>query len=121
MQAVIETATYLRRADDAGMSADERFDLVTMIAADPLTGDVIRGTGGVRKVRFGGRGKGKSGAYRVITFYTGPSLPVFLLTVYPKGVKDTLTDAERNDLAKLTKLLVETYPTKVRAIRGIRA
>lgn len=117
MHAVIETPTFLRRADDAGMTDGERFDLVSFIASNPEAGDVIQGTGGVRKVRFAGRGKGKSGAYRVITFFTGPSLPVFLLTVYPKGVKDTLTKAERNDLAKLTKVLADTYAAKVRPIR----
>jgi hypothetical protein len=46
---------------------------------------LIPGTGGARKVRFAGRGKGKSGGYRVITFYSGPEVPVFLITLFAKG------------------------------------
>lgn len=117
MHAVIETAPYLRKADEAGLTEAERFDVVTTIAGNPEAGDLIQGTGGVRKVRVAGQGRGKSGGYRVITFYTGPALPVFLLTVYPKGVKDTLTKAERNDLASLTKVLAETYSSKVQPLR----
>ena len=115
---VIETAAFLRKANDAGMSADERFDLVSLIAAEPDSGDVISGTGGVRKVRFAAEGRGKSGSYRVITLYTGSNLPVFLLTVYPKGSRSNLTKVERNELAKLTKTLVDTYAAAARPIRG---
>lgn len=118
MQTVIETALFLRRADETGMTEAERFDLVSVIAADPEAGDVIQGTGGVRKVRFAGKGKGKSGGYRVISFFTGPGLPVFLLTVFAKGDRANLTKAERNDLAGLTTALVESYRCKVRQIRG---
>ena len=75
----------------------------------PDVGDVIRGTGGARKIRFAGRGKGKSGGYRVITFYSGPELPVFLLTVFSKGERTDLTKSERNALAQLTKVLVDSY------------
>jgi mRNA-degrading endonuclease RelE of RelBE toxin-antitoxin system len=64
------------------MTRRERFDLVSFIARDPEAGEVIQGTGGVRKVRFAGKRKDKSGGFRVITFFTGPNLPVFLLTVY---------------------------------------
>ena len=91
------------------MTEAERFDLVTMIAQAPEAGDVMEGTGGVRKVRFAAPGRGKSGSYRVITFFTGPDVPVFLITVFTKGDRANLTKAERNDLAKLSKVLVETY------------
>ena len=72
----------------------------------------MQGTGGCRKVRFGGRGKGKSGGYRVITFFTGRA-PVFLITVFGKGKKANLTQGERNTLAGLTKTLVAEYIKKV--------
>jgi len=77
---------------------------------------LIQATGGVRKVRFAGRGRGKSGGYRVVTFYNGPGLPVFLLTVFVKGERSDLSRAERNALAKLTKTLVESYSVKVRRL-----
>ncbi len=76
----------------------------------------MKGTGGCRKVRVAGRGKGKSGGYRVITFFTGKALPVFLLSVFGKGEKSNLTDAERNGLAKLTDVLVSEYCGKVVSI-----
>lgn len=53
------------------------------------------GCGGARKWRMAGRGKGKSGGYRVITFYGGVDMPVFLLDVFGKGSKSNLTDAEK--------------------------
>jgi hypothetical protein len=70
---------------------------------------VIPGSNGARKLRFAGRGKGKSGGYRVITFYSGAGLPVFLLTVFAKGERTDLSQAERNALAQLTKALVASY------------
>ena len=62
-----------------------------------------------RKVRFAGRGKGKSGGYRVITFYSGARLPVFLLAVFGKGAKVDLTPAERNERRRELAGLVEDY------------
>jgi hypothetical protein len=68
---------------------------------------------GCRKLRLGGRGKGKSGGYRVVTFFTGKDLPVFLVTVFGKGEQANLNKAERNALAKLAKALVSVYRKKV--------
>src|SRR5262249_38742319 len=93
-------------------SEDERAAIVTMIAERPTTGDLIPDTRGCRKVRVAGRGKGKSGGYRVITFYGGTDIPVFLLTVFGKGQKSDLSQKERNELAKLTKALIERYGRK---------
>lgn len=118
MHTVIETAPFLRKAAEAGMSDLERFQLVSMLGEEPDAGDVIVGTGGVRKVRFGGKGKGKSGGFRVITLYSSTSIPVFLLTVYAKGTKVSLTKAERNQLAKLSETLVASYANKVVPLRA---
>lgn len=60
-------------------------------------------------MRVAGRGFGKSGGYRVITFFTGPAAPAFLITVYGKGFRDDLTDGERNDLHGLSAALVAQY------------
>ena len=77
MHTVVETAAYLADAKAAGMTEHEkeRNAVVEMIASYPEAGDEIGGTGGARKVRVAGRGKGKSGGYRVITFYSGEDLP----------------------------------------------
>jgi hypothetical protein len=85
MQTVVETEAYLRDAKAAKLSDDERKEIVNFIAANPGAGHEIPGTGGARKVRFAGKGKGKSGGYRVITFYSGEDIPVFLLNVFAKN------------------------------------
>lgn len=82
------------------------------MAANPDAGDVIEGTGGARKVRFGGKGKGKSGGYRVITFYSGVDIPVFLLNVFAKNEKVDLAPKERQVLKTVLTNLVETYKRK---------
>lgn len=108
MHAVIETHAYLRAAENAGMTDEERQTVISTIAANPLADDEVRGTGGCRKVRIAGRGKGKSGGYRVITHYGGVDVPVFLLTVFSKGQRADLTQRERNGLAQITRLLVQS-------------
>jgi hypothetical protein len=55
------------------------------------------------------QGRGKRGGARVIYFYHSGDVPLFLLTMYAKNVRDHLTDADRNDFRRLTKLLVESY------------
>ncbi len=91
------------------MSEEERAAIVTLIAENPMVGDLIQGTGGCHKIRIAGRGKGKSGGFRLITAYGGERFPVFLVTVFGKGEKDNLSKPERNDLAKLTKILFDQY------------
>ncbi|PTS88409.1 addiction module toxin RelE [Sphingomonas sp. HMWF008] len=79
------------------MSDEECDDVKTMIATNPLLGTPI--AGGARKLRVAGRGKGKSGGYRVVYFFGGGDIPIFLLTVFGKGEKDNLTKPEQNALA----------------------
>ncbi len=109
MHAVIETPGYLRDARDAGLTEEERAAIVWYLAAHPDAGDEIRGTSGARKIRFAGRGKGKSGGYRVITFYSGRAVPVFLLNVFAKGDRVDLSQAERNELRTMLATLVRRY------------
>jgi mRNA-degrading endonuclease RelE of RelBE toxin-antitoxin system len=84
MHAVIETPDFLADATTTGISDEERSKIVDALARNPNAGDEIPGIGGARKVRFRGRGKGKSGGYRVITSYTGEDVPLFLLNVFAK-------------------------------------
>ncbi|MCR2833597.1 type II toxin-antitoxin system RelE/ParE family toxin [Parerythrobacter lacustris] len=108
MQTVIETESYLRDAKNAKMSEEERTAAVDLVAADPEAGDVMQGTGGVRKARLAGRGKGKSGGYRIVWYFGGGDIPVFLLTVFGKDEKANLTQGERNALRSLTRSLRES-------------
>ena len=112
MQTVIETESYLRAAKDAKMSEDEMASAVELVATDPESGDVMQGTGGVRKARLAGRGKGKSGGYRVVWYYGGGDIPVFLLTVFGKGEKANLSQGERNALRSLTATLRKSLSAK---------
>lgn len=109
MQAVVETEDYLRDAKAAKLTENERTAIVDYIAENPMAGDEIPGTGGARKVRFAAKGKGKSGGVRIITFYSGVDIPVFLLNVFAKGDKIDLTQAERNELKKVLGLLANAY------------
>jgi hypothetical protein len=68
-------------------------------------------------VRVAGRGKGKSGGYRVITYFGGNDSPVFLLTEFAKGERADLSQAERNALAKLVKTLRSGLVGKVGTLR----
>jgi len=83
--------------------------IVGFIAANPDAGKEIRGSGGARKVRFAGKGKGKSGGYRVITFYSGEDIPVFLLNLFAKNEKADLSQAERNELKTVLAGLADAY------------
>lgn len=101
METVVETPAYLAAAADAGMSDAERTAAVDLVSANPQAGELIVGTGGCRKVRPAGKGRGKSGGYRLITYYQ-VGQRVFLLTVFSKGDRANLTKAERNALKMLT-------------------
>lgn len=108
MQTVIETNAYLAAAKDAGMTADEMAAVVDLIASNPEAGEIMPGCGGARKLRVAKSGKGKSSGYRVVTYYAGNAVPVFLLTVFGKNEKANLTKSERNALAGLTKRLADS-------------
>ena len=107
MQTVVETEAYLRDAKAAILSDDERKEIVNFIAANPDAGHEIPGTGGARKVRFAGKGKGKSGGYRVITFYSGEDIPVFLLNVFAKNEKTDLSQTDRNQFKTVLAALAD--------------
>jgi hypothetical protein len=80
---VVETASYLTKASRL-LSAGERAAAVDVLARDPEAGDLIRGTGGLRKVRIGLEGRGKRGGGRVIYWYHSECFPVVLLWVFAK-------------------------------------
>lgn len=105
---VVETPEFLsatrKLLDDA-----ERSLLVEYLAYNPSAGDLIPGTGGLRKLRWGLEGRGKRGGARVIYFFHNATLPLFVLTAYAKNERADISQAERNEFQKLTKLLVQNY------------
>lgn len=98
MQTVVETPVFLRRAEKL-LSKDEHDDLIAYLAMHPLAGDEIVGTGGVRKVRFAGKGKGKSGGVRVIYYYYDQEMPIYALLIYVKNERADLTTEQRKAVA----------------------
>ena len=113
MHTVIETPAYLASAKDEGLGDDERARIVTFLSQNPDAGDLMAGTGGARKVRFAGRGKGKSGGYRVVTFYAAEDIPVFLLDIYGKDTQANLPKAERNEWRKILTALPQAWRDQV--------
>ena len=97
------------RDADRVLTAKERIELVSYLAANPEAGSVIPETGGARKLRWKAQGRGKSGGTRAIYYYHDESLPVFLLSVFAKNEKANLTKAERNEIRKLLPRLVVGY------------
>jgi hypothetical protein len=112
---VIETEDFIADAKAAGMTDAERAEIVTYYGLNPKVGDEIKGTGGARKTRFRRPGTGKSGGYRVISFYSGLKLPVFLLNVFAKSDRVNLSQAECNELRKELKKMVAAYLEMVKA------
>jgi mRNA-degrading endonuclease RelE of RelBE toxin-antitoxin system len=84
---VVETPSYLADAKHERMTPDKLAAVVDLLSANPQAGDLIVGSGGCRKVRVGGKGKGKSGGYRVVSFFGGEDVPVFLLAVLAKKAR----------------------------------
>lgn len=82
------------------------------LLANPQAGSVMQGTGGIRKIRFSYEGRGKSGSIRVIYIDFDSYEKLYLLTAYPKNVKDNLTKAERNALKKLVEGLEKELRAK---------
>ena len=85
---------------------DEEFAaLQSFLMADPEAGDMIRDTGGLRKVRFADsrRGKGKRGGLRVIYYWWAPGRQFWLFTLYGKGEVSDLTAEQRKVVREVLK------------------
>ncbi len=100
----IETPVFTRRLLEL-MDDDEYRELQTLLIAQPDVGDIIRGGGGIRKVRFGLGGRGKSGGIRTICFWKRTASQIYMLLIYPKSEKDTLSAEETEILRSLVKEL----------------
>src|SRR5512142_1855389 len=101
---MIFVETPLFTAQIKALVSDEEYAAFQReLAADPEAGDVIAGTGGLRKIRTAAKGKGKRGGARVIYFYFVAKNRIAMLLAYPKGVKDDLTVREKRILAGIIK------------------
>lgn len=107
MQTVVETPIFMRQADKL-FSEDEKRELIDFLAKNPLAGDEIPSTGGVRKLRFSTAGRGKRGGARVIYYYLDEVMPVYALLAYTKAMKTDLTPHEKRLVSALAAVLKAT-------------
>ncbi|HWA23075.1 MAG TPA: type II toxin-antitoxin system RelE/ParE family toxin [Caulobacterales bacterium] len=95
---VAVTDEFLKDCKAASVSHAQLDEIVNALAAQPAQGDLIVGSGGARKVRIAGRGKGKSGGFRLITGYLGPDIPVYAFALFGKEEKANISKADISDL-----------------------
>jgi hypothetical protein len=89
MYTVAETEIFAADARTL-WSEEERHEFISWIAANPLSGEVIPGSGGCRKVRWARSGMGKRGGVRVIYFNRLENGVIWLLVIYAKAVRENI-------------------------------
>jgi mRNA-degrading endonuclease RelE of RelBE toxin-antitoxin system len=97
-----ETSVFTRQVND--LLDHESYRLLQIrLVADPEAGQLIPGTGGLRKIRWQGSGRGKRGGVRVIYYWATRNAVVLLLLMYGKNEQDDLTTAQKKVLAALVR------------------
>lgn len=91
-----EMKHFTKKWQNLGFTDDELSQLQQVLLEDPKAGDVMKGTGGLRKVRFAFPGSGKSGSVRVCYIDIEGVLEIHLIDVFAKNEKENLSKAERN-------------------------
>jgi hypothetical protein len=108
---VVETRAFTARAKKLGLSAEEMASIYDIYASAPDYGKVIRNTGGLRKGRVAKDHGGKSGGYRVFSFFADRQNPAFLLWLLDKSDEDTLSDDQEKIFKALTTELKKELRT----------
>ena len=89
----IETPVFEKRIKE--LFTDDEYLLIQQeLLNNPVKGDLIQGTGGLRKIRFG-RNSGKSGGVRILYYYTDDYGRIYMIAVYTKSSKDNITSSEK--------------------------
>lgn len=101
----VELPSFRTEWKAMGLTDEDLKRLQEELLANPKIGAVLRGTGGIRKMRFAFEQRGKSGSIRVIYIDFEVYEKIYLLTAYPKNEKDNLSTAERNELHQLVDYL----------------
>jgi len=95
----------------AGMTDDERGALVDFVARHPLAGDLVKDTGGLRKMRWRREGGGKRAGYRAIYYFHDFNAPIYAFLAYGKNQQVDLTPAQK----KAAAVMVEEIKALIRA------
>jgi hypothetical protein len=103
LNTVAYTGGFLAQAKGEGMTEGEMEEMEKFLAANPEAGNLIVGSGGCRKVRISGKGKGKSGGYRVVTYFATEATPVYLVAMLAKGSRENFSDDEVAAMAEFSR------------------
>jgi hypothetical protein len=107
---VVEMPPFMRQADKI-WNEEEREAFVDHMARNPEAGDVVPGTGGVRKIRWARKGMGKRGGARVIYFYHHMDAPLYLIAAYAKAQQEDMSAEEKKVITALVGELKKRHPT----------
>lgn len=99
---IIETPIFTRRLKTI-LTDDEYRELQIELIARPDRGKVIPGTGGIRKLRWGGSGRGKRGGNRIIYYWFSTKEVILMLLIYSKTEQDDLTSEQLRTLKNLVE------------------
>ena len=108
MQTLVPIGTFEEQARKL-LDEDGFQGMLELLAKKPKTGGIIRGTGGLRKVRIARKGGGKSGGTRVIYYYHNENKPILLLLIYAKANQEDLTGKQRAQLKKLVDQIIDNF------------
>src|SRR5450759_399308 len=108
---VTEFAAYQRRTDEL-LTEAEQDAVIDLIAYEPTCGNLIPGTGGLRKLRVALGGGGKRGGARIIYYFYNDNFPILLLALYAKNEKADMKAAEKRKLTGLAAEIVEQWRRK---------
>ena len=100
----VELASFARQAKGL-LDDDDVQSLERKLIDNPKVGDVIAGTGGVRKLRISARGKGTRGGARVIYYFRAMRGRVYLIAAYAKSAKEDVTADDKRYFRRLTTIL----------------
>jgi mRNA-degrading endonuclease RelE of RelBE toxin-antitoxin system len=85
------------------LSDEEYAEFQEYLADNPLAGDIIQQTGGLRKVRWSAQGKGKRGGVRIIYYHLSADSQIRLILIYKKGIQDDLTSDQKKIIRQLNE------------------
>lgn len=112
MPLILTTREFERAARKVGLTEREREAMILVLEGNPTVGDLIPKTGGARKVRVAKESSGKSGGYRVITYFGGGEMPVYLLDIYSKSSQADLDEGEKKELKAVCKAILKEHRSK---------
>jgi mRNA-degrading endonuclease RelE of RelBE toxin-antitoxin system len=100
---ILETFIFTKALKNLNISDNDYRELQYQLVVEPDQGDLIQDTGGARKLRMKGQGRGKRGGFRVIYYWKRQTQQIFMLLIYPKGKQDDLTSEQRKLLKGIIK------------------